>query len=66
MASRQFVSPEPGDDLAAIAARVLPGVDDAAEQLQSWNLHLAARLGGGRSVGLLRSDIVFIGPPPKT
>jgi hypothetical protein len=29
----------------------------------SWNLHLAARAGLGRSVGLLPSDIVFIEPP---
>lgn len=66
MTSRRFVSPEPGDDLAAIAARVLPDLDDAAEQLRSWNLHLAARLGSSRSVGLLPSDIVFTEPPRPT
>lgn len=64
MNTRPFVSPEPGEDLVAIAARVMPGVADGAEQLQSWNLHLAARLGGSRSVGLLPSDIVFTEPPP--
>jgi hypothetical protein len=57
------VCPRPGDDLAAIAVRELPGVDDAEQQLVSWNLHLAARAGLGRGVGLLPSDIVFIDPP---
>jgi hypothetical protein len=62
--TRRFVSPEPDDDLASLAGRVLPDVDDAAQQLLSWNLHLAARAGLGRSVGLLPSDIVFTEPPP--
>lgn len=62
--ARRFVMPEPGDDLAAIAQRELPDVDDAVDQLRSWNLHLAARLGSNRSVGLLPSDIVFTEPPP--
>ena len=47
-------------DLAAIAQRELPDLDDAAQQLLSWNLHLAAR----RTVGLLPSDVVFTEPPP--
>ncbi|MEZ5376090.1 MAG: hypothetical protein R2733_06200 [Acidimicrobiales bacterium] len=64
MVYRQFVSPQPGEDLAAIARRVLPGVPDGLEQLQSWNLHLAARAGANRSIGLLPSDIVFVEPPP--
>lgn len=64
MGTRGFVSPEPGDDLAALAARLLPDVDGAEHQLLSWNLHLAARAGFGRSVGLLPSDIVFTEPPP--
>jgi len=64
MSARRFVAPEPGDDLATIAARVLPDVDGAEQQLLSWNLHLAARAGLGRSVGLLPSDIVFTEPPP--
>lgn len=64
MGARHFVSPEPGDDLAAIAARVMPDSDDAADQLLSWNLHLAARVASGRSIGLLPSDIVFTEPPP--
>lgn len=72
MVVRKFVTPEPGEDLAAIAARVLPvhdSVDEAGDalgqQLLSWNLHLAARAGSGLSVGLLPSDIVFTEPPPK-
>ncbi len=60
MTARQHVFPQAGDDLAAIAARELPGIDSAEQQLVSWNLHLAAR----RSVGLLPSDIVFTEPPP--
>lgn len=60
MTARQYVFPQEGDDLAAIAARELAGVDDATQQLLSWNLHLAAR----RTVGLLPSDVVFTEPPP--
>lgn len=63
MGIRDFTVPEAGDDLATIAARVLPEVDDAEQQLLSWNLHLAIRAGLGRSVGLLPSDIVFTEPP---
>jgi hypothetical protein len=62
MGSRRFVSPEPGEDLGALAARVLPQADDAASQLLSWNLHLAARPGRV----LLPSDIVFTEPPPPS
>lgn len=67
MAARRFVSPRPGEDFVALAARVLPDATDAAtaaEQLLSWNLHLATRVGPGRSVGVLPSDIVFTEPPP--
>jgi hypothetical protein len=63
MGTRQHIFPEPGDDLASIAARELPGVDDAEQQLLSWNLHLAMRAGLGRSVGVLPSDVVFVEPP---
>lgn len=63
MAARSYVFAQFGDDLAAIAARELPGVEDAGQQLLSWNLHLAARAGLGRAVGLLPSDIVFTEPP---
>ena len=60
MGTRQFILPQAGDDLAAIAARALPGVEGAEQQLLSWNLHLATR----RTIGLLPSDIVFTEPPP--
>lgn len=63
MGSRSYVFPQPGDDLAAIAARELPDTEGAAQQLLSWNLHLAARAGLGRAVGLLPSDVVFTEPP---
>jgi hypothetical protein len=62
--NRRYVLPQPGDDLATLAARELPGVDGAEQQLLSWNLHLAARAGLGRSGGLLPSDVVFTEPPP--
>ena len=64
MSARSYVFAEQGDDLAAVAARVLPDVDGAERQLLSWNLHLAARAGLGRTPGLLPSDIVFTEPPP--
>ena len=63
MAARQYIFPQAGDDLATIAARELAGVDGAEQQLLSWNLHLAARAGLGRSGGLLPSDVVFTEPP---
>jgi len=59
MTARQHVFPQAGEDLESVAARVLPDVDDGAQQLLSWNLHLAAR----RSIGLLPSDVVFTEPP---
>lgn len=64
MAARRYVFPQVGDDFATIAARELRGVEDGERQLLSWNLHLAARAGLGRAVGLLPSDIVFTEPPP--
>jgi len=60
MTARRFVFPQAGDDLATLVARELPDLPDAAQQVLSWNLHLAAR----RSVGLLPSDVVFTEPPP--
>ncbi|MGH1504647.1 MAG: LysM peptidoglycan-binding domain-containing protein [Acidimicrobiales bacterium] len=56
MGARRFVTPDAGDDLDAVADRLGLTADD----LRSWNLHLATR----RSVGLLPSDIVFAEPPP--
>ncbi|HEY3486184.1 MAG TPA: hypothetical protein VGK49_12420 [Ilumatobacteraceae bacterium] len=64
MSARRFVFPQPGDDLAAIAARELPSTEDAEQQLLSWNLHLAIRAAMGRPGALLPSDIVFTEPPP--
>lgn len=64
MSARRYVFPQAGEDLAAVAARELPDVEAAEQQLLSWNLHLAARAGLRRSVGLLPSDIVFTEPPP--
>lgn len=63
MATRHYVFPQADDDLAAIAARELPGVEGAEQQLLSWNLHLATRAGLGRTAGLLPSDVVFTEPP---
>ena len=60
MTARPHVFPQAGDDLASIAARELPGVEGADQQLLSWNLHLAAR----RTTALLPSDVVFTEPPP--
>lgn len=64
MSARRFVLPLIDDDLAAIAARELPDVDGAEQQLFSWNLHLAMRMPGTGRGGLLPSDIVFTEPPP--
>jgi hypothetical protein len=59
---RRFVSPLPGDDWNAIAARALPGVPtaEAFARLRSWNLHLFARIPPGQILG---SDVVFVEPP---
>jgi len=63
--TRRFVHPQPGDTLEAIAQRELPSLppERAAEELLSWNLHLAQRL-IGQVQGLLASDIVYVEPPP--
>jgi hypothetical protein len=60
--SRAFVTPEPGEDWNAIAARVLPGqpAEAAIEKLKSWNLHLFARMPPGSFLG---SDVIFVEPP---
>jgi len=60
MTARQYVFPQAGDDIESIAHREFPDADDGAQQLLSWNLHLAAR----RTIGILPSDIVFTEPPP--
>jgi hypothetical protein len=64
VAARRYVFPQPGDDLAAIAAREFPDNTGAEQELLSWNLHILMRAALGRSVGLLPSDIVFVEPPP--
>jgi hypothetical protein len=63
-AQRCFVTPAPGEDWEALAARVLPGepAQQAIQRLKSWNLHLFARLPPGR---LLGSDVVFVEPPRR-
>ena len=60
---RRFVSPEPGETLEALAARVLPVLprQSAIEQIASWNLHIfLLRKPAGL---LLGSDVVFVEPP---
>ena len=59
---RSFVSPVPGEDWTAIAARVLPGepAGAAIQKLRSWNLHLFARIPPGQFLG---SDVIFVEPP---
>jgi hypothetical protein len=63
MGVRRYVFPQPGDDLATIAARELPEVKGAEGELFSWNLHIALRAAFGGPAGLLPSDIVFTEPP---
>ncbi len=59
---RRFVSPIPGEDWAALAARVRPGepAGEAIQKLKSWNLHLLARIPPGQFLG---SDVIFVEPP---
>lgn len=61
---RRFVHPQPGDTLAALAQRELPGVADGAHQLTAWNLHLAMRTFAVGAPGeVLPSDVVYVEPP---
>lgn len=59
---RAFITPNPGDDWKAIAARALPddAADEAMKKLQSWNLHLFVRMPPGQFLG---SDVIFVEPP---
>lgn len=59
---RSFVTPLPGEDWTALAARVLPqeAPGAAIEKLKSWNLHLLMRIPPGEFLG---SDVIFIEPP---
>lgn len=62
--SRRYVFPEPGDTLATLAERVLPGDKDGASTLLSWNLHLAMRpFPVGEPGEILCTDIVYLEPP---
>ncbi|MDY7104798.1 MAG: hypothetical protein S0880_26735 [Actinomycetota bacterium] len=63
MGGRRFTHPVAGDTLATIAAREVPDLEGGAEQLLSWNLHLAARAPIGPPGSVLASDIVFLEPP---
>lgn len=62
---RAFVTPQPGEDWNAMAARALPGEEPSAavEKLKSWNLHLFARMPPGAFLG---SDVLFVEPPVET
>ncbi|CAB4717929.1 MAG: hypothetical protein F2934_05315 [Actinobacteria bacterium] len=63
-ASRRYVFPEPGDTLATLAERVMPGQPDAAKTLLSWNLHLAMRpFPVGEPGEILCTDVVYLEPP---
>ena len=60
---RRFVTPAPDETIEALAARALPGqpVEQAVDQIRSWNLHIFAMR---RPRGLiLGSDVVFVEPP---
>ena len=59
---RRFVTPLPGEDWNALAARVLPDepLEAAVQQLRSFNLHLLARVPPGDFLG---SDVLFVEPP---
>ena len=63
--ARRYVHPRPGDTLTTVAARELGGGPDGAQQLLSWNLHLAMRVFPVGAPGeVLPSDIVYVEPPP--
>ena len=63
---RAYVFPEPGDTLATIAARVLPG---QSADLLPWNLHLITRRSlsaeptNTKNPSLLCTDVVYVEPP---
>jgi hypothetical protein len=60
---RRWIHPEPGDTLAAVAARELPDLPaaDALRSLQMWNLHLILR--PGMPGALIGADVVWLEPP---
>ena len=59
---RKFITPEPGEDWTALAARALPdtAVESAIQSIKSWNLHLLARVPSGNFLGC---DVLFVEPP---
>ena len=60
---RRFVTPQPDETLAALAARAMPAepITSAIDQIKSWNMHIFALR---RPAGLLLgSDVVFVEPP---
>ena len=60
---RRFVTPAPEETLEDLAARALPDepLEDAAERVRGWNLHI---FGMRQPRGLLLvSDVVFVEPP---
>jgi hypothetical protein len=62
--SRPFTFPVPGDTLASVAARVLPGQDDGRDVLLSWNPHLALRAPTMDAPGgMLPTDLVYTSAP---
>ena len=67
---RRSIFPDEGDSWSTIAARELPDSPEreAAELLQSWNLHVfmrpAAPVGSPRHGNpILPSDVIFVEPP---
>ncbi|OCC23441.1 hypothetical protein MB02_12600 [Croceicoccus estronivorus] len=59
---RAFTQPQAGDNWETLAKRLFPEepLQEAVQKLQSWNLFLAFRPGGG---GMTPSDIVFTEAP---
>ena len=59
---RRWTAPQPGEDWAALAARVFPGqpVEQSIATLHGWNMHIVYR---PIPPILLPSDIVLIEGP---
>jgi len=61
---RRFVFAHDGDTLVDIAARAFPDDTATAQQVPSWNLHLAYRRSPTDDPArLLPTDIVYLEPP---
>lgn len=62
-AQRRFVTPAPDETVEQLAARAMPeiAVEQAIDQIKSWNLHIFA-MRKPRGL-LLGSDVVFVEPP---